>query len=112
MDARAGGRCTPARRGRRKLLCLKSHRSDLNRRPLDYESRALPLSYGGAVPNLATCCSARYYGLGPVAHLAAGSVHPSHHRLAAVAAAHPQMILRSALVERRPVAPIELSSSG
>src|SRR5207247_4263861 len=25
----------------------KSHRSDLNRRPLDYESRALPLSYGG-----------------------------------------------------------------
>src|SRR5712664_700569 len=27
----------------------ESHRSDLNRRPLDYESRALPLSYGGAV---------------------------------------------------------------
>jgi hypothetical protein len=27
----------------------KSHRSDLNRRPLDYESRALPLSYGGAI---------------------------------------------------------------
>ncbi len=27
----------------------QSHRSDLNRRPLDYESRALPLSYGGAV---------------------------------------------------------------
>jgi hypothetical protein len=26
---------------------LESHRSDLNRRPLDYESRALPLSYGG-----------------------------------------------------------------
>src|SRR5687768_8258509 len=25
----------------------ESHRSDLNRRPLDYESRALPLSYGG-----------------------------------------------------------------
>ena len=25
----------------------QSHRSDLNRRPLDYESRALPLSYGG-----------------------------------------------------------------
>src|SRR6266581_2091709 len=41
------------------ILC-RSHRSDLNRRPLDYESRALPLSYGGAVPNLATCCSARY----------------------------------------------------
>ena len=27
----------------------ESHRSDLNRRPLDYESRALPLSYGGVV---------------------------------------------------------------
>ena len=26
---------------------LQSHRSELNRRPLDYESRALPLSYGG-----------------------------------------------------------------
>jgi hypothetical protein len=26
----------------------QSHRSDLNRRPLDYESSALPLSYGGA----------------------------------------------------------------
>ena len=25
----------------------ESHRSDLNRRPLDYESSALPLSYGG-----------------------------------------------------------------
>ena len=25
----------------------KSHRSELNRRPLDYESSALPLSYGG-----------------------------------------------------------------
>ena len=29
---------------------FKSHRSDLNRRPLDYESRALPLSYGGGRP--------------------------------------------------------------
>ena len=28
----------------------QSHRSDLNRRPLDYESSALPLSYGGT-PN-------------------------------------------------------------
>ncbi len=26
---------------------VQSHRSELNRRPLDYESRALPLSYGG-----------------------------------------------------------------
>src|SRR5437773_4203505 len=41
-------------------LSYKSHRSDLNRRPLDYESRALPLSYGGAVPNLAGCGSPRY----------------------------------------------------
>jgi hypothetical protein len=29
------------------LPCHQSHRSDLNRRPLDYESSALPLSYGG-----------------------------------------------------------------
>jgi hypothetical protein len=28
----------------------QSHRSDLNRRPLDYESSALPLSYGGSRP--------------------------------------------------------------
>src|SRR5439155_9424113 len=28
---------------------FQSHRSELNRRPLDYESRALPLSYGGVV---------------------------------------------------------------
>ena len=49
-----------ARSRLRNSLSYKSHRSDLNRRPLDYESRALPLSYGGAVPNLATCCSARY----------------------------------------------------
>jgi hypothetical protein len=27
--------------------CRQSHRSGLNRRPLDYESSALPLSYGG-----------------------------------------------------------------
>ena len=37
------------RRQRRfaKGLSCQSHRSDLNRRPIDYESRALPLSYGG-----------------------------------------------------------------
>jgi hypothetical protein len=29
----------------------QSHRSDLNRRPLDYESSALPLSYGGIPSN-------------------------------------------------------------
>ena len=29
-------------------LASQSHRSELNRRPLDYESSALPLSYGGA----------------------------------------------------------------
>ena len=28
-------------------LASQSHRSELNRRPLDYESSALPLSYGG-----------------------------------------------------------------
>src|SRR6267378_2517568 len=39
----------------------QSHRSELNRRPLDYESRALPLSYGGGTElNLVTCCSTRY----------------------------------------------------
>src|SRR5437868_10917325 len=39
----------------------KSHRSELNRRPLDYESRALPLSYGGGRShNLATQGRARY----------------------------------------------------
>jgi len=27
----------------------ESHWSDLNRRPLDYESRALPLSYSGVL---------------------------------------------------------------
>src|SRR5690606_3843561 len=29
------------------VAARQSHRSDLNRRPLDYESSALPLSYGG-----------------------------------------------------------------
>src|SRR5712671_6724926 len=39
----------------------QSHRSELNRRPLDYESRALPLSYGGGPShNLATQGRARY----------------------------------------------------
>jgi len=33
-----------------KSLSRKSHRSESNRRPLDYESRALPLSYGGRMP--------------------------------------------------------------
>ena len=44
-----------AERGQPAELCLRvlrislppSHRSELNRRPLDYESSALPLSYGG-----------------------------------------------------------------
>src|SRR5206468_10864750 len=49
-----------AREKRAAVRKKESHRSDLSRRPLDYESRALPLSYGGAVPNLATCCSTRY----------------------------------------------------
>ena len=38
-----------AREQRAAVRKKESHRSDLNRRPLDYESRALPLSYGGAV---------------------------------------------------------------
>ncbi len=38
-----------AREKRAAVRAKQSHRSDLNRRPLDYESRALPLSYGGAV---------------------------------------------------------------
>ena len=29
------------------LLCSQSHWSELNRRPLEYESSALPLSYSG-----------------------------------------------------------------
>src|SRR6267154_4505790 len=33
-------------------LPVQSHRSELNRRPLDYESRALPLSYGGGGPKV------------------------------------------------------------
>ncbi len=32
------------------LAVAQSHRSELNRRPLDYESSALPLSYGGVAP--------------------------------------------------------------
>ena len=38
-----------AREQRAAVRAKQSHRSDLNRRPLDYESRALPLSYGGVV---------------------------------------------------------------
>src|SRR5688572_23654764 len=37
----------------------ESHRSDLNRRPLDYESRALPLSYGGVRLRAAARCALR-----------------------------------------------------
>ncbi len=43
-------RKSPAEWGRatgRPIVCPQSHWSDLNRRPLDYESRALPLSYSG-----------------------------------------------------------------
>ena len=36
-----------AREKRAAVRKKESHRSDLNRRPLDYESRALPLSYSG-----------------------------------------------------------------
>src|SRR5690349_10406414 len=38
---------TTLRRASLKLTCFESQRSGLNRRPLDYESSALPLSYAG-----------------------------------------------------------------
>ena len=45
---------------------LKSHWSDLNRRPLDYESRALPLSYsGGTSDALARIRTATPFGTTP-----------------------------------------------
>ena len=45
----------------------QSHRSDLNRRPLDYESSALPLSYSGDVPDhaLARIRTATPFGTTP-----------------------------------------------
>jgi hypothetical protein len=49
-----------------KLLKGKSHWSDLNRRPLDYESRALPLSYsGGTSDALARIRTATPFGTTP-----------------------------------------------
>ena len=45
---------------------LQSHWSDLNRRPLDYESRALPLSYsGGTSDALARIRTATPFGTTP-----------------------------------------------
>jgi SAM-dependent methyltransferase len=45
---------------------LESHWSDLNRRPLDYESRALPLSYsGGTSDALARIRTATPFGTTP-----------------------------------------------
>jgi hypothetical protein len=46
---------------------LESHWSDLNRRPLDYESSALPLSYSGDVPDhaLARIRTATPFGTTP-----------------------------------------------
>ena len=45
----------------------QSHWSDLNRRPLDYESSALPLSYSGDVSNhaLARIRTATPFGTTP-----------------------------------------------
>ena len=45
----------------------KSHRSGLNRRPLDYESSALPLSYCGRVFSVSCCesCCMPWRGLEP-----------------------------------------------
>ena len=51
VGARAGGWAPKEKRSagaeRRTDYFIKSQRSGLNRRPLDYESSALPLSYGG-----------------------------------------------------------------
>ena len=43
-------------------LAFQSHRSELNRRPLDYESSALPLSYCG---DLSTNVGMPWHGLEP-----------------------------------------------
>src|SRR3989442_15792112 len=58
----------------------KSHRSDLNRRPLDYESRALPLSYGGEdAPKLSgVLLPAVLRGLGVVCAPASARFSGSH----------------------------------
>src|SRR2546430_14639023 len=58
-----GGGPPPPSAPTSKTAFSQSHRSELNRRPLDYESRALPLSYGGGDPNLATDRSLRYSAL-------------------------------------------------
>jgi SAM-dependent methyltransferase len=48
------------------VRCSESHWSDLNRRPLDYESRALPLSYsGGTSDALARIRTATPFGTTP-----------------------------------------------
>ena len=50
----------------RNAVGLQSHWSDLNRRPLDYESRALPLSYsGGTSDALARIRTATPFGTTP-----------------------------------------------
>src|SRR6266550_6710216 len=60
----------------------QSHRSDLNRRPLDYESRALPLSYGGEdAPKLSellldTVLRARRETVAPLGNLAFATLPP------------------------------------
>jgi hypothetical protein len=50
-DQSAGGACRSQLSYSRGAK-VQSHRSELNRRPLDYESSALPLSYGGAPSQL------------------------------------------------------------
>jgi SAM-dependent methyltransferase len=59
---RGGGWIGTEKAGRK----LESHWSDLNRRPLDYESRALPLSYsGGTSDALARIRTATPFGTTP-----------------------------------------------
>src|SRR5262249_27772003 len=49
----------------REFKCSESQRSGLNRRPLDYESSALPLSYAGVLHALARTRTATPFGTTP-----------------------------------------------
>jgi hypothetical protein len=45
------------------ILKTESRRGDLNPRPADYESAAIPLSHGGAIPHNIGVCANKFYGL-------------------------------------------------
>jgi hypothetical protein len=45
-----------------KLQMRKSRRGDLNPRPADYESAAIPLSHGGAIPHNIGLCANKICG--------------------------------------------------